>query len=222
MYNILTDRLIRMDTSGGYRVEASLPEVYTALMADEVEAFPALRPHQRHAWHAFLVQLGAMAMQKAGVAKPPADATEWADLIRGMTPEFPDDEPWQLVVDDITKPAFMQPPASSWEKYNKKELFWTPDAVDMLDTARNHDLKNSVASTYHPQDWLYALITMQTMHGQAGRGNYPIAGMNSGDGSRTAFSISPSLRPGAHIRRDLTVLLERAADILAGCGKTIL
>ena len=214
MLNILTEPLIRMDTSGGSRVEASLPEVYAALMADQVDAFPALRPHQRHAWHAFLVQLGAMAMHKAGVSDPPTNATEWADLIRGLTQNFPDDEPWQLVVDDITKPAFMQPPASSWEKYNEKELFWTPDAVDMLDTARNHDLKNSVAMTYHPQDWLYALITMQTMHGQVGRGNYPIARMNSGDGSRTAFSITPSLRPGAHIRRDLIFMLERATDIV--------
>ena len=68
MYNILTDQLIRTDTSGGSRVEASLPEVYAALMVNEVEAFPTLRPHQRHAWHAFLVQLGAMAMHEAGLS----------------------------------------------------------------------------------------------------------------------------------------------------------
>ena len=116
MYNILSDQLIRMDTSYGSRMEASLPEVYAALMADQVEAFPALRPHQRHAWHAFLVQLGAMAMHEAELGAPPADATEWADLIRGLTPDFPNDEPWQLVVGSITKPAFMQPPASSEDR----------------------------------------------------------------------------------------------------------
>ena len=66
MYNILTEPLIRMVKSNGSHDEASLPEVYAALMADKVEAFPALRPHQRHAWHAFLVQLGAMAMHRAG------------------------------------------------------------------------------------------------------------------------------------------------------------
>ena len=70
MYNILAEHLIRMDISDGSRLVASLPEVYAALMADEVDAFPALRPHQRHAWHAFLVQLGAMAMHRADLGYP--------------------------------------------------------------------------------------------------------------------------------------------------------
>ena len=71
MLNILNEPVIRADASGDSRVEASLPEVYAMLMADEVDAFPALRPHQRHAWHAFLVQLGTMAMNRDGLADPP-------------------------------------------------------------------------------------------------------------------------------------------------------
>ena len=47
----------------------SLPETYAALMRDEVGSFPALRPHQRHAWHAFTVQLGAMALHRAGTCQ---------------------------------------------------------------------------------------------------------------------------------------------------------
>ena len=70
MYNILTDPLIRFDLSDRSRVIASLPEVYAALMAAEVDAFPGLRPHQRHAWHAFLVQLGTMAMHRSGRRRP--------------------------------------------------------------------------------------------------------------------------------------------------------
>ena len=66
MHNLMTDPLIRYRQSGGTLCDASLSEVFCALMADEVEAFPALRPHQRHAWHAFLVQLGAMAMPPGG------------------------------------------------------------------------------------------------------------------------------------------------------------
>ena len=72
MLNILNEPVIRADASGDSRVEASLPEVYAMLMADEVDAFPALRPHQRHAWHAFLVQLGAMAIHRGGLAEPPS------------------------------------------------------------------------------------------------------------------------------------------------------
>ena len=215
MCNILTEHLIRVDTSGGSRVEASLPEVYAALMADEVEAFPALRPHQRHAWHAFLVQLGAMAMQKAGATEPPADAPTWADLIRGLTPEFPDDEPWQLVVDDITKPAFMQPPASSEDKLaDYKSGVETPDELDMLVTSKNHDVKSAIAVASGYDDLILALISLQTSEGFSGAGNYGISRMNGGLGSRPAFSVTPSTRFGIHVRRDIGVLLDRRNDLL--------
>ena len=214
MYNILTDQLIRTDTSGGSRVEASLPEVYAALMVNEVEAFPTLRPHQRHAWHAFLVQLGAMAMHEAGLSGPPSDPTDWAGLIRGLTPGFPDDEPWQLVVEDITRPAFMQPPASSADKASDyKGTVATPDELDMLVTSKNHDLKSVVASEAETDDWIFAVISLQTSEGFSGAGNYGISRMNGGLGCRPAFSITPSVRPGIHVRRDIDSLLERR-DIL--------
>ena len=212
MCNILTEHLIRVDTSGGSRVEASLPEVYAALMADEVEAFPALRPHQRHAWHAFLVQLGAMALHKAGVTEPPADAKTWADLIRALTP---DDEPWQLVVDDITKPAFMQPPASSEDKLaDYKNGVGTPDELDMLVTSKNHDVKSAVASSVQVDDWMFALVTLQTMEGYGGRRNYGISRMPSGYGNRPSFSITPSTRSGIHVQRDILALLEHRQVLL--------
>ena len=89
MLNILTEPVIRLDLSGGVRKDANLPEVFAALVSDKVVSFPALRPHQRHAWHAFLVQLGAMAMHRAGGADLPDIADEWAKLIRGLTPRFP-------------------------------------------------------------------------------------------------------------------------------------
>ena len=62
--NILEDPIIRFSTSTGPTVHASLPAVVAALIRDEVDAFPALRPHQRHAWHAFLAQLGALAIRR--------------------------------------------------------------------------------------------------------------------------------------------------------------
>ena len=191
---------------------ASLPETCAALMRDEVESFPALRPHQRHAWHAFTVQLGAMALHRAGLAEPPTDAETWQEIIRGLTPDFPDDEPWRLVVDDITKPAFMQPPASSADRsadFKPKDDFYTPDSLDMLVTAKAHDLKPAVATDANYDDWLFALVTLQTMEGFMGRGNYGIARMNGGASSRPSFSITPSQRIGAHARRDIEVLLPR-------------
>ncbi len=215
MYDILTDQLIRIDTSHASRSLASLPEVLAESMRDRVESFPALRPHQRHAWHAFLVQLGAMAMHSAGVSEPPEDADDWRRLIRALTPKFTEDEPWRLVVDDIAKPAFMQPPARSANKRDDyKSRINTPDELDMLVTSKNHDLKSSVAQRAAADDWLFALISLQTAEGFSGRGNYGISRMNGGLGSRPAFSITPSARPGAHVRRDISALLEWRETLL--------
>ena len=217
MHNLLTDPLIRFDQPGSRRSETSLPEVYARLMANEVDAFPALRPHQRHAWHAFLVQLGAMAMHRAGVVDPPFVAYEWGTLLRGLTPDYPDDGPWHLVVDDITKPAFMQPPARSKEReQDYKSRVATPDELDMLVTSKNHDLKSAVASQGSTDDWILSLVTLQTMEGFSGPGNYGISRMNGGFGSRPAFSIAPSVKGiGAHVRRDITALLEYLPTLLS-------
>ena len=207
MLNILKEPLIGVATPTGTE-KTSLPETYATLMADQVEAFPALRPHQRHAWHAFLVQLGTMSVHRAGLPEPPDEAKEWEGLIRGLTADFPDDEPWHLVSEDITKPAFMQPPASSLDKEKDyKNVVATPDELDMLVTSKNHDLKASVGSSGDVDDWIFALITLQTMEGFSGAGNYGISRMNGGLGSRPAFSLAPQGGPGAHVRRDVRALL---------------
>ena len=214
--NILRDPLIRISTSRGSTVRASLPAVYAALMRDEVEAFPALRPHQRHAWHAFLAQVGAVAMQSAGLNEPPDSADEWRRMVRGLTFEFPDDEPWHLVVGDITSPAFMQPPAQLEDGLKDyKTVVQTPDGLDMLVLSKNHDIKSAVAVRAEADDWIFALVTLQTMEGFSGAGNYGVSRMNGGLGSRAAFSLTPSTRPGAHLRRDLKGLSERYESLLA-------
>ena len=215
MYNLLTDDLIQMKTSGGAHGRASLTDVYASLMADEVEAFPALRPHQRHAWHAFLVQLGAMAMHKAGLRDPLAVSGEWAELIRGLTPDFPGDEPWQLVVEDIRTPAFMQPPAKTEDKLaDYKSRVETPDELDLLVTSKNHDLKSAIAVASDHDDLIFALVSLQTSEGFSGAGNYGISRMNGGFGNRPAFSITPSTRMGVHVRRDIGALLDSRQKLL--------
>ena len=215
MLNILTDQPIRFKTSNNHVAAASLPDVYAALMNDEIASFPALRPHQRHSWHAFIAQLGALAMHNAGLTDPPTEVTTWRGLIRALTSDFPDDEPWQMVVDDITTPAFLQPPASSEDKvadYSRGVA--TPDELDVLVTSKNHDLKASVASSGRIDDWIFALISLQTSEGFLGSGNYGISRMNGGFGSRPGFSLTPSMRPGAHARRDIQALLAHRDRLL--------
>ena len=216
MINVLTDPVIRCDASDGSRVGASLPDVYAELMSDAIDAFPALRPHQRHAWHAFLVQLGAMALHRAGASEPPGDADGWASIIRGLTPDDAGDECWQLVVDDITKPAFLQPPAGSADREpDYKHEVRTPDELDMLVTARNHDLKSAVAGEASTDDWVFALVTLQTMEGYGGPNNYGISRMNGGYGNRPAFTLAPPGGPGAQVRRDILALLDQRPNLLS-------
>ena len=216
MHNLLTDPLIHYRESGGGITQSSLPEVYEALVDDRVESFPALRPHQRHAWHAFLVQLGAMAMQRAGLDAPPTSAGEWQRIIHSMTAtDWPDDEPWHLVVDDITKPAFIQPPSTSREReQDYKSAVATPDELDMLVTSKNHDLKSSVAERAGIDDWIFALITLQTMEGYGGIRNYGVSRMPSGYGNRPAFTLTTSARPGEHFKNDLQGLQSGRSSLL--------
>ena len=155
-----------------------------------------------------------MATHRAGESEPPKDTETWTKMIRDLTPSFSGDEPWHLMVDDITKPAFMQPPTRSIERASDyKNTVSTPDELDMLVTSKNHDLKSSVAAQAGVDDWIFALITLQTMDGNPGR-NPGISRMNSAYGSRPAFSITPDVRPGIHVKRDIIVLLEHRQSLL--------
>ena len=216
-HNLLTEPLIRFETSDGLE-RGSLPEVYAALMADRVESFPALRAHQEPAWHMFLAQLGAIACHREGLSEPPADAGAWQKIICRLTREaFPADEPWCLVVDNWSKPAFLQPPVPEGVTL-KDEPIIAPDALDMLITSRNHDLKQAVASASEADDWLFALVSLQTMEGYGG-GQGKLQGivrMSNAYASRFHISLSPldeksrtdSATSGGKLRRDIWRMLQ--------------
>ncbi|MBN8892684.1 MAG: CRISPR-associated protein Cse1 [Rhodospirillales bacterium 69-11] len=211
MHNLLTESLIRT-TPGG---PATLPELLARLARDEVDGFPALRPHQAPAWHMFLVQVAALAMHHAGTADLPLIAEVWSAALRGLTAAFPDDAPWCLCVADAREPAFLQPPVP--EGVTLATEVPSADALDLLITAKNHDLKQSVAHDSAAEDWVLALVSLQTGEGYGGQGNYGISRMNGGSSSRTMLGLAPispgpvraqTPRPGAWFRRDVMVLLE--------------
>ena len=211
--NLLIETLIQTDQG-----MLSLPGLLAAMARAEVAAFPALRPHQRPAWHMFLVQLATLALSDAGATDMPEDVASWRAALRGLTADFPDDAPWHLVVEDRGKPAFLQPPAPGG--LNWQEVA-TPDALDMLITSRNHDLKREIAQDAAPQDWIFALVSMQTMEGFGGAGNYGVARMNGGSSSRVMIALAPSpgggrvIDPSTWWRRDVQHLLS-GRDGVAG------
>ncbi|WP_417723394.1 hypothetical protein [Salipiger sp.] len=208
--DLLNDALIR--TGGGAE---TLPGLFAAMSRGEVTSFPALRPHQRPAWHMFLVQLATLALSKSALADLPEDPEVWRTALLGLTPDFPEGEPWHLILSDRTKPGFLQPPDPGglrWTPVN------TPDALDMLITSRNHDLKRDIARHAMPDDWIFALVSLQTMEGFGGAGNYGIARMNGGSSSRTMIGLVPArpgsveVDPSAWWRRDVSHLLEERVN----------
>ena len=219
LLNLLSDPMIRIRFAAKSE-RVTLPEAFEHLTLNRVESFPALRPHQRHSWHAFAVQLAALALAADGRHAPPERASDWMELLRKLTPGFPDDEPWRLIVEDSSKPAFMQPPAlgGSLTKASPAGVE-TPDELDVLITSKNHDIKSTVAKVAEADDWLFALICKQTMEGFTGAGNYGISRMNGGMGNRVAFSLAPlDRKPGAHFKRDLDAIMESMSEIMNGLG----
>ena len=212
--NLLTDRLIRTRLTDGEIEIHSLPEVYAAMSLDRVAAFPALRPHQRHAWHAFLAQLATISMHRADTSVPPQTSADWQTLLRGLTPEYADDEPWCLIVEDPKQPAFMQCPApNGLDDYRGRVM--TPDDLDVLVTSKNHDVKRAIALSGALEDWIFALIDLQTMAGFLGSGNYGIARMNGGFSARPCLGLVPAKGlVGAHLFHDVQRMIAGRDQLL--------
>jgi CRISPR system Cascade subunit CasA len=216
-FNLLTEPLLRVRGRDQTVAGLSLPQILALLSeGDELADFTGLRVHQAHAWHAFLVQLAAIALRRAGCDQPPTDEHHWRDLIHDLTDGA--DEPFCLVVPDLSQPAFLQPPVPEGKLDKFKNELATPDELDMLVTAKNHDLKMSRIARPRPELWVYALVTLQTMEGFSGRANYGIVRMNSGFGNRPCVSRLPGFGLGARFRRDLQVLLADRSRVVTEYG----
>lgn len=199
------------DGEGGIH-RGSLFGAFAALARGEAWSFNALRPHQREPWHAFTVQVAALALIHAGRSDLPKDEAAWRDLLIGLTPDFPDGEAWTLVIDDWTTPALLQPPiVAATNRADYKNVLSTPDALDMLVTAKNHDVKQERMAAASEEDWLFALVTLQTTEGFLGAGNYGISRMNGGFATRMSLGVRPSGGgASAAFRRDVRRLLADA------------
>lgn len=217
MLDLLRERLIQ--TNAGWH---TLPGLLAVMARGKVQGFPALRPHQRPALHMFLVQLSVLALDAAGHRDLPQDEETWREALRALTPGFPEDDPWHLIGVDRTRPAFLQPADPGGLKWSEVA---TPDALDMLITSRNHDVKREIARKSAPQDWIFALVSLQTMEGFGGAGNYGVARMNGGSSSRVLLGLAPACGTAAQVdpstwwARDVACLLGDRTGII---GKALI
>ncbi len=215
--NLLEEPLFEAILSeGGVTSSLPLPGILENLCTQRIQAFPALQVHQSHAWYAFLVQLAAMAIDKGmleewkrlnlryGTPWQQLDQGTWKKCLLALTDGAI--EPWCLVVQDPLKPAFMQAPAPEGSLKTFKKLDDDEADLDILVLTKNHDIKINRMARRDVEQVIYGLITIQTLSGYSGYGNYGIARMNSGLGSRPCVTVVPrdlSLR----FQRDLYIMI---------------
>lgn len=217
-FSLLTEPIIRYRrASDEQTVHACLPDLFVALASDEVRDYPALRPHQRHPWHAFLVQLAAIALHKAERTAVFETAQEWRDALLALTPDDPDGAAWCLV-SPPNRPAVLQAAVVGGSISEWKSTAYAADEIDMLVTSKNHDLKGSRARQAQPEDWLFALLSLQTQEGFLGAGNYGISRMNGGFASKPGVGVATVGLPGARWARDIAALLARRDQTVEAHG----
>ena len=218
LWNLLDEPLIRWrSTDGGALHSTSLPQLLAAMAANEVRDFPALRPHQRHPWHAFLVQLGAIALHHAEQSQPWHSAADWRAALLALTPNDPDGAPWCLVA-PADRPALLQAPVPGENPTTWNNLLHAADALDMLVTSKNHDLKAARARHAQADDWLFALLSLQTQEGFLGAGNYGISRMNGGFASRPGVGVAAVGAWGLRWQSDVASLLQQRERIASNYG----
>jgi len=215
-HSLLDDPLFRTRTDGGEAARGrSLPQVLGALMGSDDVSFDALQPHQKQAWHCFLAQLAAMAVARETGGEPPTDAGGWRDALVGLAKGS--EAAWHLVVSDLSEPAFLQPPVPEGSLDDFSADLPTPDQLDVLISSKNHTLKPGRHGTPELDDWIFALLTLQTTQGYKGR-HYGISRMNAGSANRPFVGLTPSLSSGRWFRHDLQMLLDSRSDIAETYG----
>lgn len=211
--NLLDEALIRWRcVARGDLHRSSLPELLAAMARDEVRDFPGLRAHQRHPWHAFLAQLAAIALYRASQAQPWAEPADWRRALLALTPDDEDGAAWCLVAPP-ERPALLQPPVPGERIADWRNVLKAADELDMLVTSKNHDVKAARARRAEPDDWLFALVSLQTQEGFLGAGNYGISRMNGGFASRPGVGVAPAGNWGMRWLADVQTLLAQRSAI---------
>jgi CRISPR system Cascade subunit CasA len=211
--NLLIDGIFRARLMDGTTQLMSLPKLLAALGKNEVECLPGLRCHQEDVFHIFLCYLAGAALARQKEKEAAQDESFWRKSIESLSPKAAETG-WCLLVDDCNRPAFMQPPNATLCKITEIKAR-SPDELDVLQTAKNHDVKTRRAVQPLAEEWAYSLISLQTSSGFLGQGNYGIARMNGGFGSRACVSLVYSESPGGRFCRDVTRLLEFRPKLLS-------
>ncbi|MCG7354431.1 MAG: hypothetical protein E7K72_14825 [Roseomonas mucosa] len=217
---MLDEPILVLETRDG-TIAATLPETLARLCDGSLLGFDGLLAHQLHAWELFLYQLTALALLLAGEEQAAeddaawralADPAAWRSRLAALTPGA--ETAWSPIVADLTRPAFLQPPIPSGRLDGYAVAGRTPDEIDLLITAKVHDVKAARLADSAPRHWCFALVSLQTQQGYSGRGNFGIARMNGGFGSRPMAMVTPGRSLAARFRRGVQAALAARSEVL--------
>lgn len=216
-HDLLDEPLLGIEDDVGRREKVTLPGLLARLSQGMPTSLTAVQAHQQHAVHAFLVQLAALALARADETELAHDETEWRALLLGATrKDGAGAEAFTLVVADLSKPAFLQPPVPEGTLTALKIGLFSD--LDVLVTAKNHDVKIDRLAAPMLEDWVLSLISLQTMQGYLGPGNYGIARMNGGRSSRPCVTFASEQGTAARFLRDTQALLRDRALLIERFG----
>jgi CRISPR system Cascade subunit CasA len=210
--NLLTDPIFRVELAGQSQ-RLTLPDLLESLGQDQLDTYGALQRHQEDAWHIFLCYLGAALLARHGKTSAVQRSQFWEAALSELAGDTLD--AWALVSPNPRLAAFMQPPLPVSDIGRLKVKAVTPDALDLLVTSKNHDVKAARATRAQPDDWVYALVSLQTMSGYLGAGNRGISRMNSGFGNRLVVELVQSFRWGRRWIDAVERLLAHRQELLA-------
>lgn len=218
--NLLDDAVLAVEGEKGKRDSTTLPGLLARLSQGKPTTLTALQAHQQHPVHAFLVQLAAIALARGGESEIAHDEARWKELLlQAAEVDGAGAEAFALVVDDLSKPAFLQPPVPEGKLSALKNEHDKPSSeLDVLITAKNHDVKIDRVDKPTVEHWIFGLLTLQTMQGFLGAGNYGIARMNGGFSSRPCVAFTAEHSEAARFVRDLRLLLDKKEALIEDFG----
>lgn len=204
---MLSDPIFTIETRDG-RVCADFPSCLAKLVDGSLLEFQGLAAHQRPAWLLFLYQTAALALVRSNHAALADDDAGWRTLAdpaiwRGYLEALAPASAWELINPDPAAPALLQPPQGPGYTL----LASTPDELDVLITSKNHDIKRARAAQATDADWLFALVSLQTMQAYSGRKSYGIARMSSRFASRPLVERVPDRTVAAQFRHGVRAAL---------------
>src|SRR5437867_10829247 len=152
-HDLLVEPILSCRDAQRRRSKTTLPGLLARLGSGELGDFPRVRTHQLDPWCMFLTQLAAIALHRAGQSDPRISEGQWRELLLARTNGT--HEPWSLVARDLSKAAFFQPPVPEGIIVGWKTS-GSPDDIDVLATAKSHDVKAGLMPANDVEAWVYA------------------------------------------------------------------